>query len=377
MPNPDTMDVKLNGRLEVLLKSHCEGEDAATKFPSFGGDRFVAYSTIKQVLWQRYYRDVPAGMNTAEALEQNADIAFTHHDVSHVDDVIERMARLLGHGKKAETTAISHLSEYSLFVLLVACLVHDAGNRDGRKGHSNRAWGILNDVGKDQLSVHDIRVISSIAAAHGGRTTSGEQDTIRPLGDRDGVEGFNINPSRLAAILRFADELANTPRRGSSRRAENSKFANLYCNRINTNIDYASQRVSIRFIILAEELQKLGKDESGKEIYFLDYIYGRLRKTELERRYCSKFLQNFASYNSIRVRIDFYSGNETGKHEEADLPLKNINFEMADHGYPSDDGNVLPDEAKSGAEVAKIFAAGTGSSIADGPDDNAEKGDAG
>ena len=374
MPNPNTMDVKLDGRLEVLLKSYCERKNAATKFPRFGGDRFAVYCAIKQALWQRYYRDVSAGLNTTEALEKNADIAFTHHDASHVDDVIERMAWLLGHGTKVETPAISHLSEYELFVLLVACLVHDAGNRDGRKGHSNRAWAILNDVGKDKLSVHEIRVISSIADAHGGHTTSGEQDTIRPLRDRAGVEGFNINPSRLAAILRFADELADNPRRGSSRRAENSKFANLYCERINTNIDYVSQWVSIEFVIHADELKKPGKDESGKDIYFLDYIYGRLQKTELERRYCSKFLQNFASYNSIRVVITFYNVNETGEHEEAHLPLDNICFEMADHGFPSDDGNILPDEAISGAEVARIFASGIGSLIADGRDNNTEKG---
>ena len=377
MPNPNAMDVKLNGRLEVLLKKYCEQDDVRQKFPSFGGDYFIAYCTIKQNLWKKYYRDVPAGLNTTEALRRKTDIAYTHHDVSHVDDVIDRMASLLGLEPDAETLAVSQLSEYSLFVVLVACLVHDAGNRDGREGHSNRAVEILNDVGKNTLTIHEIQLIAKIADAHGGYTRTGEMDTIGPLGDRGGVDRFTVNPQRLAALLRFADELADNPRRGSSRRAETSQFANLYCERINTNIDHKSERISIEFVVYADEVLKPIKDENDTEKFFLDYIYDRLQKTEIERRYCTKFMRNFISYNSIRVLINFYSEHEIGDHKETHLPLEYIAFEMADHGFPFDDGNILPKEALSGAEVARMFTERTASSVDLSHVEKAQKGVAG
>ncbi len=52
-------------------------------------------------------------------------------------------------------------------------------------------------------------MIRNIAAAHGGKGSKGDKDTIRKLAETDALLGEEIHPRILAALLRFSDELAD------------------------------------------------------------------------------------------------------------------------------------------------------------------------
>lgn len=95
---------------------------------------------------------------------------------------------------------------------MCAIVVHDAGNIYGRAGHEKKLAEILNNQCDNIIpDAIERRVISRIAGVHGGKI-KGSSDTISVLNKTNTVNGFEIKEQLLAAILRFADELADDAR---------------------------------------------------------------------------------------------------------------------------------------------------------------------
>ena len=309
--------------LEVLLKKKVDEEDSHHHFPHTGTNRFMLYTSIKTKLQERIYRDI------GDALAKDSGgKAYTRHDLDHVDDVIRKAGQLLGANSDTSNPAINQISPYEIFVLLVACLIHDAGNIDGRSGHALRARKILDEISDNQLDPKEIGLISKIARAHGGKTLSGNSDTIGELRLTDFVENSKLRPRFLAAVLRFADELAENPRRANRREEKGSKFPNLFCSVVTIGVDYRNRWISLDFSVSDDACALKEEDENGREVFFLDYIAKRVIKTELERRYCDRQLRGQATFDAIRVTIELIKD-----YEEWEL----IHFELEDRGYPSSD----------------------------------------
>ena len=71
---------------------------------------------------------------------------------------------------------------------------------------------ILGDhLGKDMV---EKKAILDIAKAHGGKV-NGDKDTISKLHDKGLILGNDIRYQKIAAILRFADELADDSQRAA------------------------------------------------------------------------------------------------------------------------------------------------------------------
>lgn len=317
----DGLDINLDSPLEVLLKELVKRENAHNEFPYTGDNRFDLYSSIKAQLQRDYYRDIDGALT-----KDSGGGAFTRHDLGHVDDVIRKAGQVLGANSDAVEPAMHRLKSYEVFVLLVACLIHDAGNISGRKGHANQARRILQEVAGNRLDTKEISLISKIARAHGGKTTAGSSDTIGELPIRDGVEHITVKPRLLAATLRLADELAENVRRANRRDEEGSKFPNLFCSTISVSVDYKSRWISLDFTVADENCVLFAKDENENEMFLLDYISQRVAKTELERRYCDRYLRGFATYDGIRVNIELLRD-----HDE----WQAIHFELMEDGYPN------------------------------------------
>jgi len=82
-------------------------------------------------------------------------------------------------------------------------------------------------------------------------------------------------------------------------------------------------------------------------MYFVDYIIKRVKKTELERRYCDRFIRGFASFLETRVNIEFLKDHEDFHREH---------FELKESGYPQlDDEVTLGNESFSGETVAEKY----------------------
>lgn len=335
-------DISLDSPLEVRLKTLVEGENAHHEFPYTGDNRFEIYTSIKSKLQKDYFRDIDG------ALTKDSDGgAYTRHDLGHVDDVIRKAGQLLGANSDSEEPAMERLKPYEVFVLLVACLIHDAGNIEGREGHADRTRRVLREVSDKKLDEKEISLISKIARAHSGTTTNGSPDTIGDLQTRDGAENITVKPRRLAAILRIADELAENTRRANRRDEELSNFPNLFCSTISVGIDYLNRWIALNFAVSDENCALFAKSPSGTDMFFMDYISDRVAKIELERRYCDRYLRGFATFEMTRVNVEFLKD---------DIEWNSIHFEMKDDGYPgADDLDVFRKEKINGESIAHQY----------------------
>jgi hypothetical protein len=186
--------------------SPCENE-GIHEVPSF--NYFEKYCEIKRFLAANYYEVAGAGL----ALEGER---FTKHSIDHVDDVIRQAGHLVGLGTPIPDAAYTKLLPYETYVFLLAILLHDAGNASGRSGHEKAPRMILEELGRiSGLADVEKRLIASIAQAHGGRTTSGDKDTIANIvqDEQSNIGNIVVHGRRLAALVRLADELSENPNR--------------------------------------------------------------------------------------------------------------------------------------------------------------------
>ncbi|MBQ4808555.1 hypothetical protein J4717_13855 [Phaeobacter sp. HS012] len=335
-------DITFNRPLELLLEKHANDPETSLKFPQIGTNRFDLYKQMKSKLQDGVYRDVQSGL-TADA----NGAAFTRHDLGHVDDVIRKAGELLGVDSSAKTPAFKNLEPFEVFALLTAILVHDAGNIDGRARHEARARKVLKQVSNDRLSQKELKIISAIAKAHGGKNADGSRDKIEQLEDPEQIDSFKVRSKLLAAVLRFSDELAENFRRANNRTEDSSKYPNMFCQCISVGVDYDSRRVKLDFAVANEACELEAKDEAGEKMFFVDYIKKRIRKTELERRYCDRFMRNFASFEETRVVIDFLHDDEE---------WHDINFILKESGFPSEEGDIFPEDHEfSGEDIANLY----------------------
>lgn len=326
-------NVQLNLPLELHLKALSESR--AAEFPNRSGEYFSLYSVIKRRLASKYYDVAGSG------LAQGGD-RFTRHDIGHVDDVIKTAGDLLGYGSEAKSPALESLHPYEVFVLLLAILLHDAGNAVGREGHEKRAGAILEDLGSlVDMDSFEKRLVASIANAHGGRTLSGSKDTIAEIRPPIAhIGSIAVRARLLAALVRLADELSENPRRADEIVLEqgnppHSVVHNLFCQVVNIHVDYRAHQISLDFDVdrrLLDRKYPLIEGGGEEQVLLIDYIRKRIEKCEMERRYCQRFLANFAGYERVRVRLCIRDG---------DTLLEEIALDFEEAGYPAEEPSVI------------------------------------
>ena len=171
----------------------------ASSFPNPDVDYFGRFSAFDKHMNETIHDAVNTGAAASRAGW------LTDHGPGHVATVIRRIDDLTHPDGRCV------LTPYESYLLLLAAHIHDVGNVTGRDDHEKHAKDTLFQmeaayVGSDTV---EKRMIYDIAMAHGGRTSpDGSKDTIRAL-PHDG------RTKMLAAILRFADELADDNTRTS------------------------------------------------------------------------------------------------------------------------------------------------------------------
>ncbi len=329
--------IRTDSALEVLLET--EAKTSTNAFPRREVNYFNMYCSIKAALNEKYYQSTSAG------LAMTTGGRYTKHDMSHVDDVIETAGDLLGAGHG--DNLLDKLAPYEVFVLLVAILLHDAGNARGRERHELEPRRILADLGALVL-MDDLekRMIGSVASAHGGYGPGGEKDTIGTwITDPVAViAGKKVHGRRLAALLRLADELSERPTRADRQAlvephdSPESVLHNLYCVLINSHIDYISRSVSIEFNLDRNDLVRLYSMREGddvRQVYIVDYIAMRLDKCERERQYCNGYLSDLIIYRRLRVVLRIFDNSNNDL-----LPIDEITLELPPTGYPKPTNTV-------------------------------------
>lgn len=242
---------------------------------------------------------------------------FNDHGVQHIADVVKSAQRLL-EGANGE------ISEYELFILLVAINYHDVGNMFGRIKHEDRINEVLEKFfSAASFDYLDRTLATQVASKHGG-DSNGNRDRLSELERHTTWKNSPVRPQLLASLLKLADELSEHNGRGDKRaldmnllQGNESEIHHAFaCSVNNLMPDLKSGSVDYRFYLTVGLLQNEYVWKAGGKIRILEYIYQRVLKTYLECIYCSKYARGFFFFDRVNVRIEIYDNQKPIKLTE-------------------------------------------------------------
>lgn len=356
---------KINSRLDDWLSKRRPSD-----FPSVSNDiayperykiaRRALYAIQKEAAAGALLNDIYSMMEKGR-IDEDKVIYLNNHGPEHTETVIKRASELIN------TTGIV-LTAYEVYLLLSAIQFHDIGNIFGREGHEKKCKEIMRELG-NQFSEDTIEQlwIMRIAAVHGG-VIGGDKDTISKLMDTtDILYQPKVRIRLLAALLRFADELADDSKRASrfmlkkNKLPKSSKIHHAYSSSLHSVIIDKYQIKLTFHLDTNDALKKYYKN--GRDIYLLDEIYARTLKMHYEKIYCMQFLRPHVFIEQIFVQIEISSFEE-----DVFAAAEKINYSLRETGYPvsfcdeaqkicpitQDIGKICPDlKDYSGAQVAQ------------------------
>jgi hypothetical protein len=283
------------------------------------------YAARYTAIADKLNKDVHPHVTAGASIEDGGYL--TDHGPEHIKMVIQRASHLVS----AESC---QLTPYEVYLLLVAIHVHDMGNAFGRYQHEQNSIEIFRQLGtvagEDEP---EKRVIASIAVAHGGEV----KDKISLLQEKQPILGQPVRTQLLAAILKFADELADDYTRAARFFEEHkilpheSEVYHRYSAVLHSvTIEPEHHEVKLDFLLTKRDImQKFGKKTSSgiEEVYLLNEIFERTTKTHLERTYCMRFMSPYIRINRITVTIEFAEG--------VDTLAETTGYRMEEQGYPT------------------------------------------
>lgn len=304
------------------------GTASRDKFPGAGTpDYWKRYQALEDHLNTYVHKFVNAGAMIADGGY------LTDHGPDHIRTVIQRASELASAQR-------FWLQPYEVYLFCVAAHIHDVGNILERSGHELKSeemfhkLGIL--LGEDRI---ERNAISAIVGAHGG-SINGDKDKIGRLPVEDYVMGATIRPRVIAALLRFADELADDRTRASrfllelGRIPPQSRVYHEYAHALHSVVlRVPGDTVELRFDMTRDcACIKHGKGDG--EVYLIDEIFDRTLKMHRERMYCMRFLRPDISIDRIGVKIEVFGSRFSG------APVV-ISYSLKESGYPELEGQTI------------------------------------
>ncbi len=300
-------------------------EEFARKPNSFPRNGALDYPTVIAG-WIRQLEASLLPYVTSGAIAKDGSGHLTMHDQEHVTRVRQVASNLI-----SQSSAIN-LTHYELTLLLIAIYLHDIGNVLGRSGHERQIHAALTAAGTTlPLDQIEYATAKQIAGVHGG-TVDGSKDTISTLQEKAAVYGAHVRLRLLAAILRLADELADDPARANKVQLAagalplESAIYHVVAAGLHSQMpDVGTREITLNFTFNDPGLfkKKLGKGTG--QVHLLDEIFNRSMKTFNEARYCSRFMRPYLEFERVKVDVMIF--------DEQLLPLHNIVYTIAEHGY--------------------------------------------
>lgn len=256
----------------------------------------------------------------SEVLEwiRTKEPSLTDHSAKHVDNLLENIYMLIPEELEKAGRNDSALSGIDTYFLAVTALFHDIGNLFGRDRHNQTAIIILNEKFESFFQEANKRekfLIYRAARAHTGKGEDTSSDTLKDL---ERLEQLNGNPVRFqdtAAIVRFADELAEGPQRTSAYARSkgmfdpSSEIYHRYASATHIHIDPKNERISIAYEIEIEtdNTNNIPTDEEKNLKELLNFIHDRIYKLDAERKYCSFYCNFLNPIKKIVANFSFHS----------------------------------------------------------------------
>lgn len=268
-------------------------------------------------LWFRYEMVVNDFKRSAKFINSK-NPNFTDHGEDHIIDVQNTIYSMIN-------VNIGEFTPLELYILCLSSYFHDWGNIITRQNHRDYAYRFYNSIfPNNQRDMQESSIINKLVWSHTGISSSGDKDTLKDVSEKMSLRGSYINARRLAAILRFADELAESPHRTSTNYVANKKINknslchHLYANCIDISCKAQEGRILIDlhvgFLIKNKEYQAVfvGTGKTVSLTQFIDCIEKKLRKVDEERKYANYYLKGFLYFAEISANIKFLKVKRTG-----------------------------------------------------------------
>jgi hypothetical protein len=262
-----------------------------------GGQRFSTYEVTRENLVNNIYQQIP-----------RAEPNLSDHGPDHIANVLDNVLALL-----SDSYQTHMLSAIDLYVLAMGVLFHDVGNLHGRTDHHKNIGAIYDSARGTHARVrHEKALVMILARAHTGVAADGTHDTLKEVPEIDHLDGGRVHLRSIAAILRFADELAEGPQRTSEflRRAglyaDSSKIYHEYASITNIGIDRLNQRILLTYEVDIDD-DRLARDDCSTWLQnFLRFIYARIIKLDQERRYTRYYSDVLLPFKATQITFNFH-----------------------------------------------------------------------
>lgn len=275
------------------------------------------YDTVASKLLETVYKKIG-----------NVEPSLTDHSDQHVQTVLENAIRLIA----AEREINDELSAIEMYCLGMIILFHDAGIIYGRENHRENVAKVFNEIrGQDRSLLHERTLIVKAAHAHTGYAQDGTTDTLKEVPENEHLEREPVRLRELAAIARFADELAEGPERASEfmlKQESNdiqsdSRIFHDYALSVHTLIDRHHRRIVLTYE-LDLNIKGTPSKRRDKILEFLKHAYRRIEKANQERRYVRHYSKLLRPFQSTEITFNFHCRDELLQVELPTIQLTDL-----------------------------------------------------
>lgn len=209
---------------------------------------------------------------------------------------------------------LDSFNSMELYLLVTAILFHDAGIVFGRSDHQKRISEVYNHVWKQSVQDKEEKLlVGLICGAHTGETRDGSYDTLKGLSTSNKLGERGVDPKKIAAVLRFADELAEGPQRTSAFLLSTNRFSDeravpfhKYASATSVHVDPGNQRIALMYSIGIENNSTDAMSVSWEELpSFLELIQSRITKLDQERRYARHYAPVLSEFRETTFSFHF------------------------------------------------------------------------
>jgi len=348
--------------LELALKAASESSGAGS-FPS-QENYYEKYCDIVAQLRKDVYPNVNSGL----AALSDVSGLYTDHGGEHFDQVVLYAGHLLGmcnvsdieknqDAIVSETWALTH---YELYLLLLSIRFHDVGNYFGRERHEQNISKVIKEFNITHLVNNGIeaRNVCVVGGAHGGKTRGGSKDTIGSLNEDANADGHlhGLGLRKIAAITRFADEICENRFRTGELIESGIPPSNLvyhkyaYCIKRNYVKD---KTLHLGLEVPVKDFLREYRIDNEELVDLPSIIKQRLIKTELERRYCNRFLPEGIQVKQVSVTIRIIDDEDDEDTFDPKI-LEESSFTLRETEYPRYEEFIIDEETNNFLNVEYI-----------------------
>lgn len=281
-------------------------------FPHFLENAHKLFEAYEEFMEKNIHPVVEAGAAAS------GDGILTGHGARHVQTTINVAGRLIA-------DMLAEFNGYEIYILLLSAHLHDVGNYYGRTGHEEKIREVVDLISVEALRDEPLKMLLlDIAGAHGGELPGGNKDKISKLLPKDSCNSMKVRPQLLAAILRFADELADDNTRTTVLPVliKNEIFHRYSA--VLSPVDLEGATATMKYYLSSEDVTtKYGKGR--RKVLLYEEILERLEKCMKELEYCRLYSGGFIKITTLSVQINIM-------HASKPEPLV---FRLTLSGYPS------------------------------------------